>query len=80
MCSTRKLMVANLLATLVFLGSSAGAADVSLSVQQPGAQRPAAGTASVGLPVFLTTPVTAAELGFEEIVFVKRRQYSLDNY
>ena len=49
--------------------------------QQMAVQQTAGRTAAqVRLPVFLPEPVTAEELGFEEIVFVKRRPYSSDHY
>ncbi len=39
-----------------------------------------AGRPRVGLPVFSDQPVTAEELGFEELIFVKRRPFSSDHY
>ncbi len=50
------------------------------AVRSAGAEPSPAGRPRITLPVFSDQPVTAEELGFEELVFVKRRPYSSDHY
>jgi len=65
---------------LALLGWSnlAAAEDRPAGSGPAAADKPAASIA--GLPRFSEVPVTAEEMGFEEILFVKRKPYSSDHY
>ncbi|MDP7288146.1 MAG: hypothetical protein QGH94_09155, partial [Phycisphaerae bacterium] len=51
-----------------------------IMVSAPAARRGAKPAAAAYSPTISSAPVTADDLGFDEIIYVKRMQYSSDHY